>query len=78
MLMGGRATKQNTVKRGGRTYSYEIDPPRRYYRCYGMQQSRTDCREPKFIRAELLEDLIWDEVAGVLRQPERITSSLEP
>ena len=76
MLMGGRATKQNTVKRGGRTYSYEIDPPRRYYRCYGMQQRRTNCREPKFIRAELLEDLIWEEVAGVLRQPERITSSL--
>ena len=76
MLMGGRATKQNTVKRGGRTYVYEIDPPRRYYRCYGMQQRLTNCREPKFIRAELLEDLIWDEVAGVLRQPERITSSL--
>ncbi len=76
MLMGGRATKQNSVKRGGRTYSYELDPPRRYYRCYGMQQRRTNCREPKFIRAELLEDLIWEEVAEVLRQPERITNSL--
>ena len=52
MLLGGRATKQNTVRRNGKTYHYDLDPPRRYYQCYGMQKRLFRCREHPFIKAE--------------------------
>ena len=46
-----------------------IDPPRRYYKCYGMFKGETHCREHPFIRAEKLEDLVWSEVRGFLSEP---------
>ncbi len=72
MLLGGRATRQNTVKRNGKTYHYNIDPPRRYYQCYGMQKRLFRCRRHPFIRAERLEDLIWSEVRQAVQNPEVI------
>ena len=77
MLLGGRATKQNTVRRNGRVYHYDLDPPRRYYKCYGMQKRLFNCREHPFIRAEGLEDLIWGEVKQVIKNPEIITAGIE-
>ena len=68
-LMTGRATRQNSVRRHGKVYSYTIDPPRRYYKCYGMQMGETHCREHPFIRAERLEDLVWGEVRRFLYDP---------
>ena len=61
LLFGGKATKRDFVRRNGKTYKYELDPPRRYYKCYGMQRYRTRCREHPFIRAEQLEELVWNE-----------------
>ena len=52
-------------------------PPDRYYRCYGISKGIRDCREHPFIRADRLEDLIWDEVEGVLQHPEVIISGIE-
>ena len=69
MLFGGRATRQNTVKRNGKVYHYDLDPPRRYYQCYGMQKRLFRCREHPFIRAERLEDLIWGEVKKAVQNP---------
>ena len=39
MLLGGRATRQNTVRRNGKVYHYDLEVPRRYYQCYGMKKA---------------------------------------
>ena len=77
MLMGGRATRQNTVRRNGRVYQYDLDKPRRYYHCYGMQKRLSHCREHPFIRAERLEELVWTEVKKILEDPQVILSGIE-
>ena len=51
-LMGGSANTKKEVKRNGKVYKYEMNPPRRYYRCYGYQQMRLQCRAKPMIRAE--------------------------
>ena len=76
MLFGGRATKQNTVRRGGKVYRYDLDPPRRYYQCYGMQKRLFRCRKHSFIRAERLEELIWSAVKQILQKPEIIIAGV--
>ena len=77
MLFGGRATNQNTVRRDGKLYHYDLDIPRRYYQCYGMQKRRSRCREHPFIRAERLEDLVWGEITRVLQNPEVIVTGID-
>ena len=68
LLMGGQANTKKEVKRNGKLYKYELDPPRRYYRCYGYHQLRLKCREKPMIRAERLEGLVWGEVKSVGNQ----------
>ncbi len=75
-LLGGRTTKRNVVRRHGKVYEYDLDPPRRYYKCYGMQSYRTRCREHPFIRAERLEDLVWSEVKKVVQNPNLIVAGI--
>ena len=77
MLMGCRANRRQSVKRDGKTYSYELDPPRRYYKCYGMERVGVQCRERPFIRAERLDELVWSEVKKVLENPGLIVASIE-
>ncbi len=69
--------RHRTIRRGGKVYQYDIDPPVRYYRCYGISKGIRDCREHPFIRADRLEHLIWDEVERVIQQPEVIMSGIE-
>ena len=38
MLFGCRTTRRQTVKYNGKVYKYDLDPPRRYYRCYGLSE----------------------------------------
>ena len=76
MLLGGRATRQNTVRRNGKTYRYDLDPPRRYYQCYGMQKRLFRCRKHPFIRAERLEYLIWSEVKQAIQNPDVIVAGM--
>ena len=57
MLFGGRTNSRDVTKRNGKVYRYELDPPLRYYSCYGMQKHRLRCRKHSFIRAEKLEEL---------------------
>ena len=76
MLFGGRAAKQNTVRRRGKVYHYDLDPPRRYYQCYGMQKRLFRCREHSFIRADRLEELIWNAVKQSLQKPEIIVAGV--
>ena len=77
LLMGGSANTKKEVKRNGKLYKYELDPPRRYYRCYGYQQLRLMCRQKPMIRAERLEDLVWSEVKRVLENPDIIVAGIE-
>ena len=77
MLMGPLAKRRQTARRGGKTYRYEFDPPRRYYQCYGMKAPHSlRCRERPMIRAERLEDLVWGEVKHVLEHPDVIVAGL--
>ncbi len=77
MLFGGRATNQNTVRRNGKLYQYDLVVPRRYYQCYGMQKRLSRCREHPFIRAERLEDLVWGEITRVLQNLEVIVTGID-
>ena len=77
LLMGCSANTKKAVKHNGKTYRYELDPPRRYYKCYGYQTLRLRCREKPMIRAERLEELVWNEVRRVLANPGLIVAGLE-
>ena len=75
-LLGARTSRTRTTKRNGKAYRYQLDPPRRYYQCYGMKLLRLRCRKKAMIRAERLEDLVWGEVKKVLQHPEVIVSGV--
>ncbi|MDE2860913.1 MAG: recombinase family protein [Chloroflexota bacterium] len=76
-LMGCRGTRRQTSKRNGKHYIYDLDTPRRYYRCYGMENEGVQCRERPNIRAERLEALVWGEVKKVLENPGLIVAGIE-
>ncbi len=76
-LMGCRATRSESTKHGGKVYHYELERPRRYYRCYGMHTEGLKCRERPYIRAERLEGLVWGEVKKVLENPHLIFAGIE-
>ncbi len=76
-LMGGSANTKKEVKSNGKVYKYELDPPRRYYRCYGYQQMRLQCRAKPVIRAERLESLVWNQVKNTLENPGLIVAGIE-
>ena len=77
MPMGCMATRKRTVKRNGKVYKYEMEVPRRYYKCYGVQHFRTACRKHTMIRAERLEGLVWGEVKKVMQNPDLIVACIE-
>ena len=76
-LMGCRANRRQTSRRAGKDYIYDLDTPRRYYRCYGMEHEGAECRERPYIRAERLEALVWGEVKKVLENPGVIVAGIE-
>ena len=77
LLMGCRANRRQTTTRGGKVYRVELDPPLRYYCCYGMRTEGVRCRERPYIRAERLEGVVWSEVKMVLENPDLIVASIE-
>ena len=77
MLMGCMATRKRTVKHGDKVYKYDLEVPRRYYKCYGVQHFQTGCREHTMIRAERLEGLVWEQVKQVLGNPALIVAGIE-
>ena len=72
-----RRQRWTRAKRNGKLYKYELDPPRRYYRCYGYQQMRLQCRAKPMIRAERLESLVWNQVKNALENPGLIVAGIE-
>ena len=77
LLMGCRANRRQTTTRGGKVYRIALDPPRRYYMCYGMMTQGQKCREHSHIRAERLEAVVWSEVKKVMENPDLIVASIE-
>ena len=71
-----RASWTTTSVRNGKAYSYDLTAPRRYYMCNGMQSMRLGCREHPYIRAEQLEEPIWNEVKRVLQNPDLIVAGI--
>ena len=76
-IMGCQANRRQTVKRDGKSYKYELDPPHRYYRCYGKLNIGVKCREHGYIRAERLEELVWGQVRKMLENPGLIVAGIE-
>ena len=72
-----KATWNTTNVRNGKTYSYDLPAPRRYYKCNGMQSMRLLCRERPYIRAEQLEEPIWSEVKRVIQNPDVIVDCID-
>ena len=76
-VMGCQANRRQTVKRDGKSYKYDLDPPHRYYRCYGKLNIGVKCREHSYIRAERLEELVWGQVRKMLENPGLIVAGIE-
>ncbi len=77
MLFGCRTTRRQTVKYNGKVYKYDLDPPRRYYRCYGVQKFRLNCRNRSYIRAERLEELVWGQVKRVVQDRDLLIAGID-
>ena len=66
------ASSRNTKKRRGSTFVYF------YYRCSVYNRfGRHACEGARSVRAEPLEDRVWDEVSGLLKNPARLRAGLE-
>ena len=77
LLLRGRAITSNHQIRNGKKYVYKVDPPRRDYRCGGMSAHKLECRRPSFIKAERLEELVWNEVKRMVQHPSLIVAGIE-
>ena len=61
--------------RGGKRVAYDLKVPLRYYACTGSVL-RLRCREKPTIKAERLEQRVWEEVKGVLQEPSVIIAGI--
>ena len=61
--------------RGGKRVAYDLKVPLRYYACTGSVL-RLRCRAKPTIKAERLEQRVWEEVKGVLQQPSVIVAGI--
>ena len=77
LYLGGRAITSDYQTQNGKQYVYKVDPPRRYYRCFGMSAHKLECRRPGFIKAEHLEELVWNEVKRMVQDPCLIVAGME-
>ena len=68
-MIRSRSARTRSVKRGGKVYYYDYDTPRRYYHCVNR------CR--KYIKADTLEDFVWQQVSALLTDPGTIAASLD-
>ena len=72
-----RSSTRTYVKRDGKAYPKERPVPQRHYHCYGMLDDRMSCRNPASIRAERLEELVWNQVKGLVQDPRLIVAGME-
>ena len=72
-----KASWTSVSVRNGKNYTYELTVPRRYYQCNGMQSMRLDRWERPHIRAEGLEEPVWNEVERVIQNPGLIVAGID-
>ena len=77
LYLGGRAVTSNYQTQNGKRYVYKVYPPRRYYRCFGMSVHKLECRRPGLIKAEHLEEFVWNEVKKMVQHPGLIVAGIE-
>ena len=63
--------------RNGKRYRYDLTTPKRYYMCNGTLSLRIKCRERSHIRAERLEEPVWNEVKRMLQNPDLIVAGID-
>ena len=76
-LFACRSSTRTYVKRDGKVYTQDRVTPQRHYHCYGMLSDHLRCRERAMIKAERLEELVWGQVKGMIRNPELIVAGIE-
>ena len=72
-----KSTWRTSSVRNGKRYRYDLPTPRRYYMCNGTLSLRLQCRERSHIRAERLEEPVWNEVKRVLQNPGLIVAGID-
>jgi hypothetical protein len=67
------AMSPHTISPGGKSGRFYY-----YYRCAKhMKDSYDGCSNYRHVRAEELEEQVWQEVRGILRDPERLRTGME-
>ena len=72
-----RTQRKTTARRKGKLYTYEYPEPKRYYICLGSQNHGLRCRQRSHLRATTVDELVWTEVAKVLKEPDTILRGLQ-
>ena len=73
---GGRAVTSNHRTQNGNRYVYKVGPPRRYYRYSGMAAHKLACRRPGFMKAEHLDEVVWNDVKWMVWYPGLIVAGM--
>lgn len=79
-MMGCRTDKRRTVREDGKFRGEKVENSEhygRYYLCYGQQRDGYKCRRPANLRAQTIEDAVWDATAHILRNPEEFIATDE-
>ena len=77
MLFACRSSTHTYFRRKGNVRKQARGTPQRHYHCYGMLREHMGCRKPAMIRAEQLEELVWNQVKGMVQNPELIVAGIE-
>lgn len=72
-----KSTWTTSNVRNGTRYRYDFTTPKRHYKCNGMQSLRLKCRAQHYIRAERLEEPVWNEVKRVIQNPDLIVAGID-
>ena len=76
LRFASRSTSKRYTKSKGKVYRYDLKVPYRNYQCYGMRREGQQCRERPYIRADQLEGVVWNEVKGMVQNPELIVAGI--
>ena len=77
LMFACRSSTHTYFRRKGKVRKQARVTPQRHYHCYGMLREHMDCRNPAMLRAEQLEELVWNEVKGMVQNPELIVAGIE-
>ena len=77
LMFACRSSTHTYFRRKGKVRKQARVTPQRHYHCYGMLREHMDCRNPAMLRAEQLEELVWNQVKGMVQNPELIVAGIE-